>query len=231
MIATTVSPPTTLPAPTAPTTRSAPTVTVPRPGVRVRVRSNDATARAVVEARLITAGLRPTEAPDPSPQDVLVAVGGTVEAAIEVVRPGLPGEYGRLLVVADVLSRHGALRALRAGARAMVLSAEATPERLAATVHSAHRGEGRLSHLALARLLDESPEPSGSGRRPDVPALTGRQLQVLRLMADGHGNEAIAATLRCSKHTVKNVIYELMGQLQVRNRAHAVAHAVRTGLI
>ncbi|WP_416518502.1 response regulator transcription factor [Streptomyces achromogenes] len=228
MIATTVAPPTPLRAPTAPT---APTVTVPRSGVRVRVRSNDATARAVVEARLITAGLRPTEAPDPSPQDVLVAVGGTVEAAIEVVRPGLPDEYGRLLVVTDVLSRHGALRALRAGARAMVLTAEATPERLAATVHSAHRGEGRLSRLALARLLDESPERTGSGRRPGVPALTGRQLEVLRLMADGHGNEAIAATLCCSKHTVKNVIYELMGQLQVRNRAHAVAHAVRTGLI
>ncbi|NED34270.1 helix-turn-helix transcriptional regulator, partial [Streptomyces sp. SID8499] len=96
---------------------------------------------------------------------------------------------------------------------------------------SAHRGEGRLSHLALARLLDGSPAPAGPGRPPGAPGLTGRQLDVLRLMADGHGNEAIAATLRCSRHTVKNVIYELMGQLQVRNRAHAVAHALRTGLI
>ncbi|MEU3413809.1 response regulator transcription factor [Streptomyces sp. NPDC006658] len=199
--------------------------------VRVRVRSSDATARAVVEAKLISAGLRPAEAPDPFPQDVLVAVGDTVEAAIEAIRPGLPDGREQLLVVADVLSRHGALQALRAGARAMVLSAEATPERLAATIHSAHRGEGRLSHLALARLLDESPASAGPGRRPGTPTLTGRQLEVLRLMADGHGNEAIAATLRCSKHTVKNVIYELMGQLQVRNRAHAVAHAVRTGLI
>ncbi|MEU3859609.1 LuxR C-terminal-related transcriptional regulator [Streptomyces sp. NPDC028722] len=210
---------------------AAPAGTAPRAGVRVRVRSSDAAARAMVEAKLIIAGLRPTEAPDPSPQDVLVAVGNTVEGAIGACRPGLPGGHERLLVVADVLSRHGALEALRVGARAMVLSAEATPERLSAAVHSAHRGEGRLSRLALARLLDASPEPAGSGRRPGAPTLTGRQLKVLRLMADGHGNEAIAATLRCSKHTVKNVIYELMGQLQVRNRAHAVAHAVRTGLI
>ncbi|MFF9002967.1 response regulator transcription factor [Streptomyces achromogenes] len=216
---------------TAALSATVPAATVSRAGVRVRVRSTDATARAVVEARLIAAGLRPAKAPDPSPQDVLVAVGDTVEAAIEVVRPGPPEGRERLLVVADVLSRRGALQALRAGARAMVLSAEATPERLAATVHSAHRGEGRLSHLALARLLGESPEPAGSGRRPRLPSLTGRQLEVLRLMADGHGNEAIAATLCCSKHTVKNVIYELMGQLQVRNRAHAVAHALRAGLI
>ncbi|MBD0675385.1 response regulator transcription factor, partial [Streptomyces sp. CBMA156] len=121
--------------------------------------------------------------------------------------------------------------ALRAGARAMLLSAEATPARLAAAVHSAHRGEGRLSHPVLACLLDGSPEPPGPGGRPGTSPLTGRQTEVLRLMADGHGNEAIARTLRCSKHTVKNVIYELMGQLQVHNRAHAVAHAVRTGLI
>ncbi|MFB0617926.1 LuxR C-terminal-related transcriptional regulator [Streptomyces sp. AGS-58] len=218
-------------APAAAPSTAAPAATAPRAGVRVRVRSSDAAACAVVEAKLIIAGLRPTQAPDPSPQDVLVAVGDTVEGAIEACRPGLPGGHERLLVVADVLSRHGALQALRVGVRAMVLSAEATPERLAAAVHSAHRGEGRLSHLALARLLDGSPEPTGPGRRPGAPTLTGRQLKVLRLMADGHGNEAIAATLRCSKHTVKNVIYELMGQLQVRNRAHAVAHAVRTGLI
>lgn len=50
-------------------------------------------------------------------------------------------------------------------------------------------------------------------------------------MAEGDGNAVIARTLRCSEHTVKNVIYELMGRLQARNRAHAVAHAVRCGLI
>ncbi|MFF9021118.1 hypothetical protein [Streptomyces eurythermus] len=87
-----------------------------------------------------------------------------------------------MVAAADALSRHGVLRALKAGARAMPLSAEATPTRLSAAVHSADRGAGRLSH--------------------PVPAA-------------------------CSRHTVKNVIYELTGQLQVRNRAHTVAHAVR----
>lgn len=228
MIATTAAPA----ARTAPPAAAAPTAGRPTAGPRVRVRSSDAVARAGMEAKLVVAGLRPVHVPDPESRDVLVAVGDTVEGAMEACRPALPGSGERLLVVvADVLSRHGVLRALKAGARAVLLSAEATPARLAAAVHSAHRGEGRLSHPVLACLLNGSPEPTGQGRRPGSSPLTDRQLEVLRLMADGHGNEAIARTLSCSKHTVKNVIYELMGQLQVHNRAHAVAHAVRTGLI
>ncbi|MFJ8623280.1 response regulator transcription factor [Kitasatospora sp. NPDC093550] len=210
------------------------TMTAARPGAapRVRVRASDAAARAAVEEKLTVAGLRPAQAPDPSARDVLVAVGDTADGAIEACRAALPGGgERRLVVVADALSRHGVSRALRAGARAVLLSAEATPARLAAAVHSAHRGEGRLSHLALTCLLNGSSERPAPGRRPGTSALTARQLDVLRLMADGYGNEAIAQTLRCSKHTVKNVIYELMAQLQVHNRAHAVAHAVRTGLI
>ncbi|MEV7770210.1 response regulator transcription factor [Kitasatospora sp. NPDC086791] len=227
MIATTTAPAART---TAPATAVA-TAARPAAGPRVRVRSNDAAARAGVEAKLVVAGLRPVHVPDPS-RDVLVAVGDTVEGAIEACRPALPGSGERLLVVvADVLSRHGVLRALKAGARAVLLSAEATPTRLAAAVHSAHRGEGRLSHPVLACLLNASPEPTIRERRSGSSLLTDRQIEVLRLMADGHGNEAIARTLSCSKHTVKNVIYELMGRLQVHNRAHAVAHAVRTGLI
>jgi DNA-binding NarL/FixJ family response regulator len=70
------------------------------------------------------------------------------------------------------------------------------------------------------------PCPS-SGAMP----LTARQTSVLRLMADGHGNGEIARMLSCSEHTVKNAIYDLMARLQVRNRAQAVASAIRTGLI
>ncbi|PWS39378.1 DNA-binding response regulator [Streptomyces sp. ZEA17I] len=61
--------------------------------------------------------------------------------------------------------------------------------------------------------------------------MTPRQTAVLTLVAEGHGNAVIAQALSCSEHTVKNVIYELMARLQVRNRAHAVARAVRAGLI
>jgi DNA-binding NarL/FixJ family response regulator len=61
--------------------------------------------------------------------------------------------------------------------------------------------------------------------------LTTHQVAVLRLIAEGLGNAAIARALSCSQHTVKNVIYELMSRLHARNRSHAVASAVRQGLI
>jgi DNA-binding NarL/FixJ family response regulator len=50
-------------------------------------------------------------------------------------------------------------------------------------------------------------------------------------MAEGLGNADIARVLCCSEHTVKNVIYDLTARLQVRNRAHAVACAVRRGIV
>jgi DNA-binding NarL/FixJ family response regulator len=63
------------------------------------------------------------------------------------------------------------------------------------------------------------------------PTLTSRQTAVLDLVAEGHGNATIARALRCSEHTVKNTIYELMSRLHARNRAHAVAYGLHHGLI
>lgn len=83
---------------------------------------------------------------------------------------------------------------------------------------------------SLAQLLTAA-DPADPGSRPAPTVLTPRQSAVLALMAEGDGNAVIARTLSCSEHTVKNVIYELMGRLQARNRSHAVAHAVRGGLI
>ncbi|MFI6002551.1 response regulator transcription factor [Streptomyces sp. NPDC051366] len=127
----------------------------------------------------------------------------------------------------------------------------AAPDRLS-LLHQA--GDGRMPYPALVRLLgaattagtaigigidtgtaagataSTAPGPR-SAAPPDAPRLTARQTAVLTLMAEGHGNAVIARTLSCSEHTIKNVIYELMSRLQARNRAHAVARAVRHSLI
>ncbi|MEH1098256.1 response regulator transcription factor [Micromonospora sp. CPCC 205561] len=63
------------------------------------------------------------------------------------------------------------------------------------------------------------------------PVLTAQQLRVLRLVAEGYDNAGIARELRCSPHSVKNMIYDLMARLQVSNRVHAAAYAIRRGLI
>ncbi|WP_234320942.1 helix-turn-helix transcriptional regulator [Streptomyces katrae] len=123
----------------------------------------------------------------------------------------------------------------------------AAPDRLSLLRQA---GDGRMPYPALVRLLGAATTagpaagpavvagPSAAtapGLRslapPEAPRLTARQTAVLTLMAEGHGNAVIARTLSCSEHTIKNVIYELMSRLQARNRAHAVACAVRHSLI
>ncbi|SCF99852.1 LuxR C-terminal-related transcriptional regulator [Streptomyces sp. MnatMP-M17] len=184
-----------------------------------------------VAAALRRAGIE--RAPAPSPEVVLVAAARTVDEALDA-GPALDRPGGRrLLVVADTFTAAGVLRGVRAGALAMLQSSEASPARLAAGVRSAYHGEGRLPSGVLVRLLSGgaeqyAPEP---GDPVAVPPLTARQTRVLALVAEGHGNAAIARSLACSQHTVKNVIYDLMARLQVRTRAHAVAYGVRTGLI
>lgn len=137
---------------------------------------------------------------------------------------------GPLLLVCDTVSRTGALRALRAGA-AVLRSGDLTPESLTAAVRRAGHPHPSIPYPELSHLLTSGP-PTGeqaAGTRPS--SLTARQTAVLRLMADGHANADIARLLECSEHTVKNVIYEMMARLQARNRAHAVARAVRHGLV
>ncbi|MFI6146447.1 response regulator transcription factor [Streptomyces sp. NPDC051109] len=124
----------------------------------------------------------------------------------------------------------------------------ATPDRLSLLRQA---GDGRMPYPALVRLLGAAtsagagagaaasagaaagtaPAARSAAAPADTPRLTARQTAVLTLMAEGHGNAVIARTLSCSEHTIKNVIYELMSRLQARNRAHAVACAVRHSLI
>lgn len=221
---------------------------VPRPHapphapVRVHVRASDDGLRQSWHQRLAGAGIPLADRAEPRPGLVLLAAGRTVDEAVESCPA--PGSWDQdrqgVLVAAHLVSPDSVLRAVRAGARTILRAADASPAQLVAAVHSAHHGDGRLPYGVLVRLLGGTQQAGGGhaapasdmGRVPNAAApLTTRQTVVLTLVAEGHGNAVIARLLSCSEHTVKNVIYELMVRLQVRNRAHAVARAVRTGLI
>lgn len=194
--------------------------------LRVHLSATDATARAGVLTLLRYAGIALAPEPGRPADTVIVAAASTVDGALESCDPiCLSGEY-RLLVVADAFSRAGVLRAVRMGARAMLRFSGATTPRLISAVQSAHRGDGRMPSDVLVRILSGAPEASGPG-----VSLTVRQIAVVALMAQGHGNAAIARALTCSEHAVRNISYDMMARLQVCNRAHAVARAIRAGLI
>jgi DNA-binding NarL/FixJ family response regulator len=61
--------------------------------------------------------------------------------------------------------------------------------------------------------------------------LTERELSVLRLLAEGYDTNEVGSQLFYSERTVKNIIHDLTSRLELRNRTHAVAYAIKQGLI
>jgi DNA-binding NarL/FixJ family response regulator len=114
-----------------------------------------------------------------------------------------------------------------AGVAAIVFHDDLTPDLLLDTVRSAARNRANLPAEVLPRLLERA------GRvAPAAPGgLTQREREVLRMLADGQDTRAIAAGLCYSERTVKNVVQDITRRHNLRNRTHAVAYALRQGLI
>jgi DNA-binding NarL/FixJ family response regulator len=155
-------------------------------------------------------------------------VGDDVVGAITAVRRACTS---RVIVIANRVTRRDVTAALDAGAWAYVRRGDARPDRLAEEVSAvlARNEPPRTVAEALGGYADQlEPEPA----EPDRPVgLSDRDLEVLRLMADGLSTAAIAEQLAYSESTIKNIIHAIVGRLGARNRAHAVAIAVRSGLI
>ena len=123
------------------------------------------------------------------------------------------------------------LSGMRAGARGYVLKG-AEPEELRHAIEAAYRGEVLLSPAIAAKLVrrfEVLPDPQEVGVLYEE--LTPRELDVLRLAAEGLSNKDIAATLILSEKTVKNRISNIFAKLRVNDRTQAVLHALRTGLV
>jgi DNA-binding NarL/FixJ family response regulator len=204
----------------------------PEVGEPLRVHLVAAPAQVHTDPRMVLhrAGVLLVPGPDWSPDTVILLVSRTVDEALDAVPATHRSDLRRLMIVADTVSADGAMRAVRAGVGALFTSGESTPERLVAALSSVRDGDRRMPHDLLVRLLSGTAGKSLAWIGAP-PQLTWRQVTMLRLVADGLDNASIAHDLACSEHTVKNVIYELMNRLRARNRTHAVATAIRTGLI
>jgi DNA-binding NarL/FixJ family response regulator len=136
-----------------------------------------------------------------------------------------------------VLTRHedaGLLAAVEAGACGMLRRADAHPDALMAAVHSAAKGDGTVPPDLLGRLLDQVGRLQRqvlSPRGLSFTGLTDREVDVLRLLAEGLDTAEVAGKLCYSERTVKNVVQDITRRHNLRNRTHAVAYAMRQGLI
>jgi DNA-binding NarL/FixJ family response regulator len=122
--------------------------------------------------------------------------------------------------------------AIRAGASGFLLKS-APPHQLVAGIRTVMAGDALLAPEITRRLLDRfaarPPRPAGT---PEAFAeLSPRELEVLRLIADGRSNAEIAADLFLSEATVKTHVTHILTKLRLRDRVQAVALAYRTGLM
>jgi DNA-binding NarL/FixJ family response regulator len=120
--------------------------------------------------------------------------------------------------------------AFRAGATGFLLKT-VSPEDLVTAVRSAHAGDALLAPAITRRLIErfvKEPKPAGDQR---LDSLTGRELDVLKLVAQGLSNAEIADALFVSQGTVKTHVGRILTKLGLRDRVQAVVLAYETGLI
>ncbi|NUR03168.1 MAG: response regulator transcription factor [Streptomyces sp.] len=156
------------------------------------------------------------------------------EVALTRLRRLVRSEGARAVLVVGTLRESELLDVIECGVGAVVWRREANPTRLVQAVLAAARGDGDLPADLLGRLISQV----GTLRRsttdsPGAPAtgLTAREVDVLRLVAEGYDTGEIASKLSYSERTIKNVMHGLTTRLHLRNRAHAVAYALREGYI
>lgn len=93
-------------------------------------------------------------------------------------------------------------------------------------IHAAARGEPTLHPEAQRQLMRQVTSPTSS----PLDHLTNREMDVLRLIATGHSNKEIAATLHLTEGTVKGYVSTILGKLEVADRTQAALFAVKNGV-
>lgn len=142
--------------------------------------------------------------------------------------------FTRTVLVVGSLDDADLVTAIEAGVVGVVRRGEATPDRLIAVIQAAAAGEGTVPPDLLGKLLDQVGKLQRQVLGPRGLTFTGlatREIEVLRLIADGYDTGEVARELSYSERTVKNVLHDVTSRLHLRNRSHAVAYALREGLI
>ncbi|WP_370942314.1 response regulator transcription factor [Amycolatopsis sp. cg5] len=157
----------------------------------------------------------------------------TSKAVADLRSDGTKDGVSKVLLVGE-LREQDILTAVECRVVAVLPRAQTSFDRLVETIVAVGPGKGSFPPDMLGQLIDgvrrlqqEILLPRGLG----TAGLTPREVDVLRLMADGDDTAEIADKLCYSERTVKNTIYGMTSRLNLRNRPHAIAFAMRAGVI
>ncbi|SEP16100.1 response regulator [Amycolatopsis saalfeldensis] len=168
--------------------------------------------------------------PDVVLMDVRMPVLDGIAATRLLAGAGVP-QPAKVLVVTTFNLDEYVYDALRAGASGFLLK-DAPPEDLLHGIRTVAAGEALLAPEVTRRLVGKYATRirPAAGTAPESP-LTARELEVLRLLADGLSNREIAEALVISHETVKTFVSRILAKLGLRDRVQAVVHAYRHGLV
>ena len=167
--------------------------------------------------------------PDVILMDLRMPGMGGVEAITRLRELGHPA---RVLILTTYDTDRDVLPAIEAGATGYLLK-DAPRDELIRAVRAAHQGQSVLAPKVASTLVGLVGSPGGRGQRGQrgQENLSPREIEVLRLVADGATNQIAARKLLVSETTIKTHLLHIYTKLGVRDRASAVAAAYKRGLI
>ena len=162
--------------------------------------------------------------------DVIVVDLDRAEPQFMATLSTIAGSGTAVVALVDGPSPAWTAQALRAGVRA-ILPRDAPAQEILIAINSTHAGLVLMDSAVTQDLARHTHVENGNFARPSFDELTPREIEVLRMLADGLGNKQIAANLGISEHTVKFHISSILDKLGAASRTEAVTLGIRMGAI
>ncbi len=165
-----------------------------------------------------------THQPDVILLDLMMPRMGGLEAIAEIKKDN---PEARILILTSFAEDDKVFPAIKAGALGYLLK-DSSPDELLEAIRDVYRGESSLHPTIARKLINELNQPSDLP--PTTDPLTGREVDIIRLVAQGLTNQEIAERLVLSEWTVRTHVRNILDKLHLANRTQAALYALREGL-
>lgn len=145
-----------------------------------------------------------------------------------IQRLTLENNPAQILVLSSFAEDEQIFPAIKAGASGYLLK-DSSPRQLIAAIRDVHQGESSLHPTIARKLIGELSAPS-EDVSTSSELLTVREVEVLKLVAQGYANQDIADKLAVSDRTIAKHVSSILGKLHLTNRTQAALYALREGL-